>query len=485
MDSREPPVVRPKVPFIGHIIGLLTDGPNYMKRIANRCKHPIFTLPMLNGKTYVVTDPTIAQAVQRASSTLDFDEIIVQATPRLVGLNNESAEILRDPTAKQEGRTRMVHRAHTMINKPLLAQNIANIAEQQLGHFGDWVNHIKDGQEVDLYKLITTEVVAASMFSFYGPHNPFAVDPQLIDRFWEWDDGNVEYAMNICRKITARKAYYGMEACVQGFLEYTENGLHSEAQPFLAERRDMHFEGGITPVEHARLEMGIAIGFNSNASVTSFWVVNNVFANATLLEQIREEIYNNAFEAPATIYSSRIRDSCPLINSVWRETMRHIAPMTSARVVLEDTILSDTYLLRKGNVVQIAGAAVHFDENIWGPDAASFNPHRFVHNWNGVKSGVPVDSKASAVHPAAYRCFGGGTSLCPGRHFAQMEITSLAAVLAMGFDFEPLRGQEKVLWDPPRDEKRFPLVVIKPTKRVKARMVRRKGWEDVKWDLKV
>lgn len=34
MDPREPPVVRPKVPFIGHIIGLLTDGPNYMKRIA-------------------------------------------------------------------------------------------------------------------------------------------------------------------------------------------------------------------------------------------------------------------------------------------------------------------------------------------------------------------------------------------------------------------------------------------------------------------
>lgn len=34
LDSREPPLVRPKVPYIGHIIGLLTDGPNYMKRIA-------------------------------------------------------------------------------------------------------------------------------------------------------------------------------------------------------------------------------------------------------------------------------------------------------------------------------------------------------------------------------------------------------------------------------------------------------------------
>lgn len=451
-----------------------------------RCKHPIFTLPMLNGKSYVVTDPALAVAVQRASSTLDFDEIIVQATPRLVGLSNEAVNILRDNNAKQEGRTRMVHRGHGMISRPLLAHNIEAVSQLQLDHFTTWVNEIKDGQQVDMYKLITTEVAAASMFSFYGPKNPFAVDPKLIDRFWDWDDGNVEYAMNICRKITARKAYYGMEACVQGFLEYTEKGLHETgAQPFLTERKDMHFAEGISPVDHARLEMAIAIGFNSNASVTSFWVINNIFANATLLEQIREEIYENAFEAPATIYSSRIRDKCPLINSVWRETMRLIAPMTSARVVLEDTILADTYLLRKGSVIQIAGAAVHFDENIWGPDAASFNPRRFINNWNGNKTGVPIDSKASAIHPAAYRCFGGGTSLCPGRHFAQMEITSLAAVLAMGYDYEPLQGKEKVAWDPPRDEKRFPLVVIKPTKKVEAKMVRRKGWEDVKWNLKV
>jgi hypothetical protein len=34
IDPREPPVIRPKIPFIGHIIGMLTDGPHYMKRIA-------------------------------------------------------------------------------------------------------------------------------------------------------------------------------------------------------------------------------------------------------------------------------------------------------------------------------------------------------------------------------------------------------------------------------------------------------------------
>lgn len=30
-DPREPPVLRPRIPFVGHIIGLLTEGANYYK----------------------------------------------------------------------------------------------------------------------------------------------------------------------------------------------------------------------------------------------------------------------------------------------------------------------------------------------------------------------------------------------------------------------------------------------------------------------
>jgi hypothetical protein len=33
VDPREPPVVHPKVPLIGHIIGMITEGPLYLKTI--------------------------------------------------------------------------------------------------------------------------------------------------------------------------------------------------------------------------------------------------------------------------------------------------------------------------------------------------------------------------------------------------------------------------------------------------------------------
>ena len=44
--------------------------------------------------------------------------------------------------------------------------------------------------------------------------------------------------------------------------------------------------------------------------------------------------------------------------------------------------------------------------------------------------------------------------MCSGRHFVQIEITTLAAVLALGFEMQPVEGSE---WDPERDERGFRL----------------------------
>ncbi|KAH8731892.1 cytochrome P450 [Phaeosphaeriaceae sp. PMI808] len=487
-NSREPLVIQPKVPFFGHLIGMLLEGPLYLKRISEKYKLPIFTLPMLTGQTYVVTSPTLAVAVQRASSTLDFEELVAEILTRLVGCTQDTKIKIKDDAAKEEGRKRMTKQGHDVLHPPLAAHKILDILQNQLNHFSDYINNVKVGEDLDLYKMIRKEITSASMDSFYGPHNPFALHPELLDSYWDWDEGIIEYAVNILPKITARKAYYGIEACVKGFVEYAERGFDSESLPFIQQRKKLHIDAGISEEQHARLELAIAFAFNSNAGITSFWIINNIFSRPDLLAQIREEIYTNAFEAPGTISALKLRDACPLLNSTWRETMRIIAPMSSARLVTEDTVLADTYLLRKGGVVQIAGGVINSDAEIWGPDVSSFNERRFFYHMNGTKTeadGSVTDDKSKVVHPAAFRAFGGGVSLCPGRHFAHLEVTSFAAVLVLGYDIQPVKGAQKVEWDPAREDKKFPLAVTKPMRGVKGRLVRRKGWEDVKWSLVV
>ena len=401
--------------------------------------------------------------------------------------SKEAAAIIDDPQAKVEGRERMVTKVlHGLMTNLLSPQKIDGVANVQLRHFTDIINGLEDGFETDLYPFIKKEITLASMESFYGPENPMALHPELVEEFWNWEGGLVGLMMGVFPKWTARKAYNGLERCTRGFMEYIKEKRYTKAYELLQRRRQFHEDEGLSLEDQARCEVPMMLGINVNAGITAFWVLNNIYSRPSLLAEIREEIQSHALVEPDRISFSALRDKVPILNSIFRESMRVTAPMSSARYVKEDTLLADTWLLRKGTVVQIAGPVLHANKNIWGEDVESFNPRRFVYNQNGTKSssdGSIVDAKANQVHPAAYRSFGGGSTLCPGRHFAQMEVLSLTAVILMGFDLEAPKGQDKVAWDPPMDDKRFPIAVIKPLTEVNVRFVRRPGMEDVKWKL--
>ncbi|PSN74430.1 cytochrome P450 [Corynespora cassiicola Philippines] len=487
-DPREPPVLRPAVPFIGHLIGMVWQGPPYLAKLSKICKSPIFTLPILSGRTYVVTSPALAALVQRNSSTLDFNQLIVATAPRMMGISDEATKIIADAKAKEEGRLRMVESVmHTMVQPLLGANKIEALVQSQLDHFSDWFSRVEDGQEFDLHRAVTREVSLASMRTFYGPKNPFAIRPELVEEFWDWEAGVIKLMLRFFPKIIARKAYYGLEKMTAGFVEYINNGGFDGAYEMLYKRWKAHQEVGISIEDQARLEIGMCLGINVNASGSSFWVLNHIFSRPELLAELREEIQQNAVESPGVISYTRLRDSCPLLNSVYRETLRLAAPLTSARYVTKDTIIADTYLLRADNVVQIVGGVIHSDQQIWGPDVDEFNPRRFLYSASGHKTGadgVTSDDKSQQIHSAAFRAYGGGVTLCPGRHFAQLEVLGYVAVMALAFDLLPPKGQEKVQWDPPKQDKQVLIAVVKPTRPVNVRVQRRESVEHVKWAFK-
>ena len=180
--------------------------------------------------------------------------------------------------------------------------------------------------------------------------------------------------------------------------------------------------------------------------------------------------------------------SCPLLYSCYREILRDISLLTSARLAIEDTVLprgaaDREYLLKKNSIVQIAGGIIHQDLNIWGKDAQSFNPERFL---LPIAGSIKGSARAAAPLPSgvpssAFRAYGGGTVICPGRHFAQSELMTLAAVLTLAFDVTEPDGTTLKL--PEKDDTRIPLSVMKPTYDPEVRIQRRKGWEGVRLDI--
>ena len=287
---------------------------------------------MLIGRTYIVTTPELCVAVQKASTTMSFDPIVSQITPRLVGSNAHTARIIRKNLFKQDGPAGIIEKSHHVMNPPLMPNNVLDISRNQLDYFSEVIAKIEDEIEVSLFEYVARTVTAASMATFFGPKNPFKEHPELLDDFWDWEGGSVAYMTGFLTKIFARKASRGLEACVKGFEEYAERDGYKYAHKIVQDRYQLHFDEGITSKhERARLEIGMALGVNVNASGTTFWVINHVFSRPELLSKIREEICTNALVDHGAISAYCLRQACPQLNSVYRETLRLYAPSTKIR----------------------------------------------------------------------------------------------------------------------------------------------------------
>ena len=165
-----------------------------------------------------------------------------------------------------------------------------------------------------------------------------------------------------------------------------------------------------------------------------------------------------------------MREKAYLLHATFQELLRVHAMGAGARYVREDTMLNNQYLLKKGMIVQMPMAIMHSDPRIWGPDAGSFRPERFLK-----QTDVNKDSKSQSV---AYRPFGGGASMCPGRHFVTLEVMALTALIVLKFDITPLGSG----WQIPRQKQEsLATNVFPPESDIRVGMKRRQGFEDTAW----
>lgn len=127
-----------------------------------------------------------------------------------------------------------------------------------------------------------------------------------------------------------------------------------------------------------------------------------------------------------TLDMLKVKTSCPILLSTYKEVLRFYSTAVSARLVMQDHMLDNQYLLKKGSTVMMPTPVQHHNSTIWGYDSDTFDHMRFA------------DQRPSQ---AGFRAFGGGKTLCPGRHFATTEILAFAAGMIMWFDVRPKAGR--------------------------------------------
>ena len=233
----------------------------------------------------------------------------------------------------------------------------------------------------------------------------------------------------------------------------------------------------VTSWNQGRLEVGVLLGILANTIPSVFYMIVHIFSDPDLLQDIREEIEATSVsyvtgETARYLRILTMREKCVLLYSTFQELLRVHALGSSVRFVREDILLQDRYLLKKGMVVQMPMAVMHFDLSAWGADVKEFQARRFLKLRN--------DTKEYKTNATAYRPFGGGASLCPGRHFVTLEAMALAACLLLRFDIVPVEGKWKI---PRQKQESMATNVFPPEEDIRVKLRKRQGYENVKWDF--
>jgi cytochrome P450 len=131
-----------------------------------------------------------------------------------------------------------------------------------------------------------------------------------------------------------------------------------------------------------------------------------------LYEAVRAEVDHAISEGPTGL-ETRI-ESCQQLVAVYNEVLRLNTASASVREVAKPTDLGHV-TLSPGATVLTPYRQLHFDKTVFGENADTFDPNRFLLNRGLAKS-------------PSFRPFGGGTTYCAGRHIAKREVLTFVAL---------------------------------------------------------
>lgn len=290
------------------------------------------------------------------------------------------------------------------------------------------------------------------------------------------------FALGMFPRIFARGAFNARRRITKAFLDYFDAGYQQEGSALIKCRHQHSVRFGFSNEDVARAEVGGLFAILGSTGPACFWMIYHLYSDPALLQDCRAEVSalvdtaslnekeegrrgheSQEHQQFSTIDITSVKTKCPVLLSTLQEVLRFRHIGVSARVVLKDEQLLDhRYHLKKGSMLIMPTPVYHSDTAAWGPTASTFDHRRFLPVGAQVEKDQNVAPRKSGLNKAiprtAYRPFGGGHVLCPGRHFVTTEILAFATLLILRFDIAPLSKQG---WKAPTIEN-SPMVAALP-----------------------
>ncbi|KAF3920566.1 hypothetical protein ABW20_dc0110441 [Dactylellina cionopaga] len=303
-------------------------------------------------------------------------------------------------------------------------------------------------KEVDLFAWVKKTMFPASGRALYG--YKLRITDDLVANFWKWDGAFLELCkfypdwlipgVRAARSkvlnefIRWREEVKDLRNEIEDDVEWEENFGARLIRERVKLTEQVLEEDDVKG--HACIHLSIFWGLEANAIPTAAWTIANAVLVPGLLGRLKAEV--SPFRRPAAEGSSMPTfdieqlTKLPLLNAVWQESMRLGVSSLSPRMVIEDTEI-DGFMYKKGGMIQGCAPVVQLEEEYWGKNVMEFNADRWLPfpGEDPIVAGKRIRDYQSKIRP-----FGGGHSICPGRHFAAQEILATVAIFVTAFEWD-------------------------------------------------
>jgi hypothetical protein len=137
---------------------------------------PIATLPMLNGKVYVVWDAALIQSIYR-NKNLSFVPFAVDFAQRELKYTDEEDKIVRERGLMDE--------FFDAVHEGMSANHTHRMNANALRSITEYLGGLDNEKEIpNLFIWLRDLMTVATCEALYGPENPLRGRPDLINDVW-------------------------------------------------------------------------------------------------------------------------------------------------------------------------------------------------------------------------------------------------------------------------------------------------------------
>ncbi|POS70858.1 hypothetical protein DHEL01_v210747 [Diaporthe helianthi] len=314
---------------------------------------------------------------------------MARAGQATLGMSQAGAEILqKDITSDSNSVAGLVPiLARTMAPGPALSSMVSQAIKVMSKSIENLTGEKGTCSTINFYEWTRHEMLMATTDAVFGPENPYH-DPAVESAWRTFESAYLTISLSPFKTLTARKAFRAREFLASTFVSYLEKGGPKSASEFVRTAHTHNVSHGFSIDDLARFEVGHTHAITGSTGPTTWWLLWHLYSDMAVLRDVREELEQLAESSPSTpkqktLNLAQLYTRAPILHSTLKEVLRLRTMATAVRLYLDDQLLQDKYLLKKG--------AGHF--------------------------------------------------LCPGRHFSMSEILAFSAIMVLRFDLKPTAGE--------------------------------------------